>query len=74
MSSMLKLVHSGRVASFSSSQQATWMARYVGTLVNRHITSKDIMISSSARVCGLMNSPRLEGVLHMGAGTIGMWG
>ena len=45
MSSTLRVVHSGREASFSSLRRATWTARSVGTQVNRETTSKEIMVS-----------------------------
>ena len=68
MSSTLRLVHSGKEASFSSLWGATWTARSVGTQVNRETASKEIIVSSLVSLSDLMKSMNLPGVLHMGAG------
>ena len=56
MSSTLRLVHSEREVSLSSLWRTTRMARSVGTEVNNDTTSNDTKVSSSSKICELMNS------------------
>ena len=56
ISSTDRSVLSGRDRSLSTLRRATWTARPVGMQVKSDTTSNDTKISSSAKVCVLMNS------------------
>ena len=58
MSFTLRLVLLGREVSYSSFLQATWMARYVGTQVNKDTTSNDTRVSSFDTAWDLINSTK----------------
>ena len=54
-SSVVSEVHPVREVLSRRRCRATWMARFVGTLVKRETTSKEIRVLSSLKVCEDMN-------------------